>query len=274
MEKNKLRVCLVSLNQEFEDKEKNKNKILGILKNTKNYEYDLAIFPEMTLTGYTMNTNLSEEWKNSNSLKFFIECSITYNKSIIFGISVKENNSYKNRACFINNKGDVLLTYDKIHPFSYVGEDKYFKGGHELKFTNYEDFNLALTICYDLRFPEIYSILSQNSELIINIANWPAKRLEHRKILLKSRAIENQVFMIGVNRIGKDYSNEYKKSSMLIYPSGQIAKPIINEGEIEIYEIEKEIFSNYRNSFPTYQDKRWELYYKFYKRGVCDAFKR
>ncbi|GER94600.1 nitrilase [hot springs metagenome] len=273
MEKNKLRVCLVSLNQEFEDKEKNKNKILGILKNTKNYEYDLAIFPEMTLTGYTMNTNLSEEWKNSNSLKFFIECGITYDISIIFGISIKENDSYKNRACFITNRGDILAIYDKIHPFSYAGENKYFKGGDKLCYVNYKNFTIALTICFDLRFPEIYSVLSQNSDIIINIANWPAKRLEHWKTLLKARAIENQVFMIGVNRTGKDDFNEYEKSSMLIYPSGEIAKPIIYEEEIEIYEIEKQILSNYRNFFPTYKDKRWELYLEFYI-GVCNALKR
>lgn len=272
MEEKKLKICLVSLNQKFEDKSANREKVEDILNDINKYNLDIIIFPEMTLTGYSLNTELSEPWENSKSLKFFIEQSKKSNTSIIFGLSIKENNSYKNRACFIDNKGNVLLFYDKIHPFSYAGEEKIFDGGSRLSFAKYKDFSLALTICYDLRFPEIYSLISTKADIIVNIANWPSKRLEHWKVLLQARAIENQVFIVGVNRTGKDLNNDYQKSSMLIYPSGEICKPIISEGEIDIYEIDKYILETYRSSFPTYKDKKLELYYKLYE-GYHDAFK-
>lgn len=273
MEERKLKVCLVSLNQKFEDRIANKEKVENILDHVRKYKLDLIIFPEMTLTGYSLNTELSELWEDSENLKFFIDQSKKNDISIIFGISVKEKSSYKNRACFVDNNGNVLGFYDKIHPFSYTGEDKIFKGGSDLCFIKYKNFNIALTICYDLRFPEIYSLLSKKADILVNIANWPSKRLEHWKTLLKARAIENQVFMIGVNRSGEDPYNEYQNSSFLIHPSGDIEKPIISEEGIDIYEIDSFVLEKYRNSFPTYKDKKPELYYKFYKE-VCDALER
>ena len=126
------------------------------------------------------------------------------------------------------------------------------------------DFGLlkiGVTICYDLRFPEIYSALGAKSDLIVNIANWPTKRIEHWTTLLRARAIENQVYIAGVNRIGTDQNSlEYVKSSIAVNPNGEILKPIYSEKELDIYEIDKDVLSEFKTRFSTTQDRNPAFY--------------
>jgi predicted amidohydrolase len=120
---------------------------------------------------------------------------------------------------------------------------------------------IGLTICYDLRFPEIHSALGKQCDLIINIANWPAKRIDHWNTLLKARAIENQLFMIGVNRIGIDDKGiEYVKSSQVINPNGELLSPVLSEVELDFFDINTEFTSKFRQTFSTTQDRKSDLY--------------
>jgi predicted amidohydrolase len=165
-----------------------------------------------------------------------------------------------NESIFISSHGSVIGEYTKIHPFTFAGEGKYFDSGDRLEVVQYQSMNIGLSICYDLRFPEIYSAMAQNCDLIINIANWPKKRMSHWKALLKARAIENQIFIIGVNRTGIDGNDlEYADSSCAYDANGELI-PSSSEGNMHIYEIDKQWQEDYRSTFNTVCDRKIEFY--------------
>ena len=126
----------------------------------------------------------SEDYNCSETLSFFQNLAIKYQIWIIFGAIVSIDNTYENRLFVLNKNGEVIADYAKIHPFSYSGEDKIFQAGENLGIAIINQINFGLSICYDLRFPELYQILSQKASVIVNIANWPAKRLDHWKTLV------------------------------------------------------------------------------------------
>jgi predicted amidohydrolase len=149
----------------------------------------------------------------------------------------------------------VTARYRKIHPFSFADEQKYYSAGNETVITKYENHAIGLTICYDLRFPELYRLYAKERvSIMIDIANWPVKRIEHWKHLLKSRAIENQCFVIGVNRVGTDPFNEYNGYSGIFDPMGE--EIILVEGRESLIttEINLDAVENTRKSLPFLND--------------------
>ncbi len=259
-----MKIALVSLNQIWEDKNKNLELCISYIKEAKNEDAEVIIFPEMTLTGFSMNIDKTAEAEDANnSLREFQKIACENEVAIIFGMVIKDNEKAKNRAYFIDKSGEILASYDKIHPFSFAGEDKYFNGGDKVCQFKFNDITLGLTICYDLRFPELYTILSKECDLILNIANWPEKRLEHWEALLKARAIENQIYMVGVNRTGKDGNDlDYCESSKMYDANGKeiFSKSIEN---LKIIELELESKKEFLKTFSTTQDKKIEIYKEY-----------
>jgi len=260
-----MKIALVSLNQKWEDKVANKERCKIFLEKAVNNDAEVVIFPEMTLTGFSMNiNNIAESIENADTIQFFQDQAITNRISILFGIVVKDDGKALNKAIFITSSGVINCIYSKIHPFSFAEENKYFNSGDTLGIFDFKDIKIGLTICYDLRFPELYQALSKECSIIINIANWPAKRIDHWKTVLISRSIENQVFMIGVNRIGIDGNNiSYEKSSMVFDPDGKTVISLYSEEELDILEIEPELALESRNNFPIKNDRKIDLYKRF-----------
>ncbi|MEQ1531078.1 MAG: nitrilase-related carbon-nitrogen hydrolase, partial [Methylococcales bacterium] len=181
--------------------------------------------------------------------------------AIICGVVFKDGDKATNNALMIDRGGRAKARYSKIHPFTFAGEDKVFNGGSQISFGEIDSMTIGLTICYDLRFPEVYSALGKKCELIVNIANWPARRVDHWNVLLKARAIENQLFVVGVNRTGVDGKGlEYKKSSQIINPNGELVSPVLSEGLMDIYEIDSALISQFKQVFSTTQDRKPALY--------------
>jgi predicted amidohydrolase len=257
-----MKIALVSLNQVWEDKLANKQLCQDYIEQASKYKTDLVIFPEMTLTGFSMNTMLiKEKADQSDTVSFFSKQAKQNNLFIAFGVVFEKNNKATNNLILIDNDGNVLSSFVKIHPFTFSGENNYYVGGDEINKCQINDAIIGLTICYDLRFPEIYQALSKNCNLIINVANWPEKRLKHWNILLQARAIENQSFIIGVNRTGLDGNKlSYAKSSIIFDPSGELVSPLESYRDMDIYDINLEVVKSIRNSFPMKQDRRIEFY--------------
>ena len=260
-----MKFALVSLNQHWENKDLNKKRINKIVEKLSNYKLDWVIFPEITLTGFSMNCDKIAD-KNNETLLWFKELAKNIKINIIFGAAVLEKDMYKNKAYAVSADGEVLCEYSKIHLFSIAKENIFYKAGEQVACFNYKNTNIGLTICYDLRFPELYQTLSKQCYIIINIANWPAVRKDHWFTLLKARSIENQSFFIGVNRIGIDGNNlSYEKSSIIYSPNGELLKPDFKSREFDIFEIELSIVDKIRSSFPVQNDRKGELYAKWYK---------
>lgn len=249
-----MKVALLQYSPLWEDKEANKNKILSILQSPKE-KFDLLILPEMSLTGFSMNASTLAESINGETFRFFSELAIEKSIEVFVGIIEKSKSKPFNSLLHINSKGKLIKLYRKIHPFSFANEDKYFSAGKKPAISKVKNFKVGLSICYDLRFPELYRKYAKKKvHLIVDIANWPDTRIEHWRSLLKARAIENQCYVIGVNRVGRDIKLNYNGYSSIFDPIGQEILSVIDQEGLFISDIDKNFVNEVRNKLPFLED--------------------
>ena len=243
----------------WENSMENMKKIEVFIKKASQSNVELVLFPEMSLTGFTMDINkllLSEE-QIINWIKLL---AINNNINIGLGFSIKVDEKGKNKYTIISKSGEVLAIYTKIHPFTYSGEDdKYYKG-NEICTCTINEFQITPFICYDLRFPEIFQIASRSSQIITVAASWPKSREEHWITLLKARAIENQCYVIGINRTGFGDGLEYNGKSIFVNPDGQILNEINSEEILIVNDLKIEKIKEVKECFDIKKDRREELY--------------
>ena len=251
-----MKISLIQYSPEWENKTANEKKILYLLKKKSDLG-EILVFPEMTLTGFTMNTSEMAEDLKGETVKFFSRIAKTYHSNVFAGMIEKDGRNYFNTLVHLNPNGKLKTKYRKIHPYSYSSENKYYKGGESPVVTTLSGMKIGLSICYDLRFPELFRLYAKKKvDLIINIANWPDTRIDHWRTLLKARAIENQCYVAGVNRVGNDTKLHYNGFTSLFDPMG---KEIISKKEKEITltaEIDKNYLKAVRKKLPFLDDMR------------------
>ncbi len=259
-----MKIATVSLNQIWEDKEANMDLCEKFIRESSNKSVDVVIFPEMTLTGFSPgNTLLIENIYNSHTLEWFGRLSKQYNINIIFGACLQEKGRSLpfNMLCIADKSGVVIPLYAKTHLFSYTYEDQYLMPGNKVVTRKIGDMVFGFAICYDLRFPELFSTMARSCDAIIIIANWPSSRADHWNVLLRARAIENECIVFGVNRTGVDGNKiKYDENSVMVMPDGSTEAAYFSSTDFSIYEINKHQVEEYRNNFPTIKDKRYCLY--------------
>lgn len=257
-----MKIALISLDQKWEDKAGNAQRCEELTSVAAENGAELVIFPEMTLTGYSMNTQLVMEHPTHGSgLALFSALAKANSVAIVAGVVLSDGDKVSNTLVVYSSSGEELSRYAKIHPFSFAGEDKVFTPGRRLTKVKLFEFSIGFSICYDLRFPELYSSLAKDCEVIVNIANWPKRRVRHWRTLLQARAIENQVYMIGVNRTGVDGNGlEYERSSIVVNANGEFLQPVLSFDELEIFEVNRQVLLDYIDGFSTRQDRIPDLY--------------
>lgn len=257
-----MKVALISLNQKWEDKVSNLQRCEELTARASEFGADLAIFPEMTLTGFSMNLDkVAEDRLSSRTAAAFSELARKYTVSVVAGVVIRKGDRAENTLIAFDRDGAEKARYAKIHPFSFASEDRFFQAGSQLAKMEMQEFRFGLSICYDLRFPELYSALAKDCDVLINIANWPKKRMGHWLTLLQARAIENQTFFIGVNRTGKDANGlDYESSSHVVNANGEFVQPFFSEKEMDVYEIRREELTSFRKAFSTRQDRLPSFY--------------
>jgi len=248
-----MKIALLQYNPVWEDKEVNKKKILSFINNIDGVE--LFVFPEMTLTGFTMKSNEMSETIHGESFRFFSKIALEKSTNIFAGIIERRNNRIYNTLIHLKPDGNLVKLYRKVHPFSYSGENEHFNAGSKPAITKIRKWNIGLSICYDLRFPELYRKYGKKrSHLIVNIANWPDTRIEHWRTLLKARAIENQCYVAGVNRVGDDPKLHYIGFSSVFDPMGKELLAVGNEEKVILIDIDKNYVREVREKFPFLED--------------------
>lgn len=243
----------------WEDKEKNIDKAEKAIATASENNVDILFMPEMSFTGFSMNIAKTAESNNYTIEKLKALCQ-KYGIAVGFGWVKSCGEKAKNCYSVIDKNGKIISTYEKIHPFSYSGEDKYFEKGNALTKYNINGVGFSTAICYDLRFPEIFQAISKDSDItaIVVPANWPAKRSNHWKTLAMARAIENQVYIIGVNCVGFIGGTEYRGESCVITPNGDVKEFLLNE-QIYFTELDYDV-KKLQENFPIKQDRRVQLY--------------
>lgn len=254
-----MRVALLSLDVSLATKER-LERIRELVLSASSMGTLLCVLPEMSFGGY----NATPKECDQGADEFFATLAKEANTAIAYGHVKKSNKKLKNSLAIVSNSGKKLSSYDKMHVFTFANEQKSFDGGDSLTTAKIGDISFGLSICYDLRFAEIYSLYAKNCDAVLCIAAWPKKRISTFKLLLKARAVENVTTVVGVNWQGGDYV----KSSCVSNQKGVFAKPIFASRELDIYEIDP---SKKDAKAPnSVNDKRFELYAKLYaKEAKC-----
>lgn len=265
-----MKVGLTQMDIAWEDKQKNMEKVKKLAEQAAEQKVELLVFPEMTLTGFTMNTALAgEEMLFSPTLRFFKDLSKQYKMAMAFGYVEDFGGEFYNKFMLVS-EGRILYDYDKIHPFNYGEEGQHYIGGHEVKTVILKDMEMSGFVCYDLRFPEIFQAVADSVQMILVIANWPKERVLHWETLLRARAIENQCYIIGVNRTGKGNGIEYMESSMAFDPLGERLTKAHSKSELMVVEVDGKKVKEVREQFPFRQDRQLELYESFYTKNITE----
>lgn len=258
---------IIALNEtriEWEDKKTNLDRLKKDLKDLKEYNLDIVLLPEMSFTGFSMNVKYTYD-SHQYTIKRVMEIAAEYNVMIGFGWVDYNKEKFTNHYSVVDSN-HIIIDYIKIHPFSFGGEDAVFSGGDKLPLCSICGFNVGIQICYDLRFPDTFQILSKNASLIIVPANWPYKREAHWDVLLQARAIENQVYLAGINCIGEMDGMDYSGHSIIYSPDGKkcegVSIPLKTGNNAYLFEISNDVIS-YRNAFPVKKDRKEDLYRKF-----------
>ncbi|MBM3824328.1 MAG: carbon-nitrogen family hydrolase [Verrucomicrobia bacterium] len=218
----------------------------------------LVVIPEMATTGFTMNLEPCRRGfeQTVTGLK---ELAARYRSGILAGVArVDEAGQGRNQAWLVRPDGMIGPIYNKLHPFSLGGEPGPYPAGDQLVGFEWGGFKVSPFICYDLRFPEIFraAALGLGSELLVVIASWPIKRAQHWVTLLQARAIENQAYVIGVNRCGTDPNFTYPGRSMVVDPHGVI---LVDASDVEgtvSARLDRARVASWREQFPALRDAR------------------
>lgn len=215
---------------------------------------DLIILPEMFTTGFSMNSADLAVPPDNPFTSWMRTISCERNSAITGSIIISEGGRYYNRLFFVDPQGNINH-YDKRHLFRMGGEGDHFSPGNKRLIVKFRDWRICPLICYDLRFP-VWSRNREEYDLLIYLSNWPAARSEVWNTLLKARAIENQCWVIGVNRVGLDGENiDYIGESQVIDPKGQVRLYLDNEEQSGEFCISLAELRNFRKKFPVWKDR-------------------
>lgn len=237
----------------WENKNANINKLELLLQDIPD-NTDIVILPEMFTTGFSMNTKLLAESMDGFTVNWMLEKASMLNKVISGSIIIKENDIYRNRFLWVEPNGNIQY-YDKKHSFGLGNEDKFYTNGNKRIIIEYKGWKIFPSICYDLRFPK-WLKNTLGYDILLNVASWPKVRAAHWNTFLKSRAIENQSYAIGINRVGIDGNNiNYSGDSAIIDFDGNILNYIGNTQGIITTTLSKSKLDNYRKSFPFLKDQ-------------------
>ena len=222
----------------------------------------MVVLPEAFATGFSLNPKATTRAEPDQTYAFLSNISTSHKIWILAGVIVpNENNAKaKNIAVLFNPNGKQVGAYQKMYPFTPMGEEKVYARGKSTKTFDVEGFQLSPILCYDLRFPELFRVnIVQGANLFVVIASWPKVRINHWHTLLQARAIENQAYVIGLNRTGKDPNHNYSGGSRVIDPTGKTVVEMKDKEEVASTKLDRKLVDQWRDKFPVLQDIREDL---------------
>ncbi len=251
-----MKIAIVQLDIIWKNLSENLKKIKKFAYKVSSSGSNTLVLPEASTTGFCMEEIKIHE-EDGDIEKFFINLASELKINIITGYFLRKNNKRQNVVKVFSRNGEILSSYSKIHLFSLLGENKHFIAGESPVLFNLEGFCCSVFICYDLRFPELFRKVIPQAEVIFVLANWPSSRAEHWNCLLQARAIENQCYIIGVNRVGRDGKGLHYAGGSAVYgPFGELLVKANDKEDIIYCEINREYLLDIRRRFPFLKDRR------------------
>jgi len=253
-----MRIAGLQLDIAWEDKPANFDKVRRLVAAAKLPPGSLLLLPEMFSTGFSMNVAGIAEAEGGPTEAFLASLAKEQGLTVSGGVVVRAPDGRGlNQSLTVGPDGAVVARYSKIHPFSYAGETTHYAPGTETLTYPWGGAVVSPFVCYDLRFPEVFrNAVKKGAQVLTVVANWPEPREAHWLALLKARAIENQAFVIGVNRCGRDPKLAYSGRGQVLDPRGAV---LADGGAAEgVFGAEIDLASllAYRKDFPALQDMR------------------
>ncbi len=249
---------MIPLNINWGEKQANLESVEKIIQDVHS-QTDLIILPETFSTGFPVGEDTTEiekiaESVSGQTVKFLSDLSEKYNVAIAGSFIAKDGNNLYNRGFFIEPSGDINLC-DKHHLFSIAGEHKIFSHGDKRLKVRYRGWNIALIICYDLRFPVWCRNVNNEYDLLIVVANWPEQRVDAWQKLLYARAIENQAYICGVDCYGTDKEgNKYNGCTLAIDYKGKDISVKLEDDRILYASLDLNKLQSFREKFAAWKD--------------------
>ena len=251
-----LRVAAVQHDIVWEDPETNFQKLRPQIKDAADNGAQLVVLSEMFSTGFTMNSAKCAEALDGASHKFLLDQATEYQIWITGSVPTRwEDGIAYNTLNLLAPSGETYR-YKKIHPFSFSAEPENYGAGTEFLQVDIEGTRTTFFICYDLRFADEFWRTAQSTDLFVIPANWPAGRKMHWQTLLQARAIENQAYVLGVNRVGDGDGLSYAGDSALIDPWGETVFEGTSEETLLLGDVDAEVAAQTRATFPVFHDRR------------------
>ncbi len=251
---NTLKIGAIQADLVWQNPSKNKAEFERLLPNLVTQNVDLVVLPEMFTTGFTMQVEQFAEDMQGSAVQWLQNCAKTYGFLLTGSLIIKENGQFFNRQVFAFPSGE-LQCYDKRHLFRMGGEDKHYTAGKQRVVVSCKGWRILPQICYDLRFPA-WSRNRNDYDVLLYIANFPTPRRQVWNTLLSARAIENQCYVVGCNRIGVDGNDlPHSGDTQIISPKGEIlAKAPQNTPTSLLATLDKSELDSFREKFPVHLD--------------------
>jgi predicted amidohydrolase len=258
-----LTITTIQTNLHWENKAANlqmlEQKITGLPKT------EVVILPEMFSTGFSMKPELLAETMEGETVAWMKRLAAQKRIILTGSVIIQEEGNYYNRLIWMLPTGEYGY-YDKRHLFAYTGEHEHFASGHKRLIASVKGWRINLLVCYDLRFPvwarQATPLTEEDAakapveyDVLVYVANWPERRNHAWKTLLQARAIENQSYVVGVNRVGKDGKDlYYSGDSMIIDPMGEVLYTKAHDEDIHTITLQKDTLEEIRHKLPFLED--------------------
>ncbi|MCK4910393.1 MAG: hypothetical protein KAR83_02070 [Thermodesulfovibrionales bacterium] len=255
-----MRAAIIQMNTAWHDPETNLSRADELVAEAASRDADVAVLPEMCTSGFSMDLEMAAEPLDGLSAKGLAAIAHRHGINLIAGLSLREQGDELGRNCALvyDRHGTQLAEYTKCHPFSPSGENIRYSAGSEPVVFSLEGAATSVFICYDLRFPELMRSVAESVQVMYVIANWPAGRARHWHTLLTARAIENQCFVLGVNRTGSDGNGiDYDGGSLAVGPTGMVLLRAGSAESVEIVEFDPKETDQARQEFPALKDRHF-----------------
>ncbi|MCH5462496.1 carbon-nitrogen family hydrolase [Lactobacillus sp. LC28-10] len=259
----KITISLAQMDISFGEPAANFSRIESFVSQAALEQADIVVFPEMWNTGYDLSRfDDIADVNGAQTMHVIQALAKKYHIMIHAGsVATKRDNQFFNTTYVVDEKGGLLTTYDKVHLFGLMHEDEFLAAGDHKDRFEVKGTPATSVICYDIRFPEWLRTLSLTDSRIIFVpAEWPTSRMPQWRKLLAARAIENQSFVVGVNRVGADPENRFGGNSVVIDPLGNNVLYLGHEEELKTVTIDISATDKARGFMPVFADRRPDLY--------------
>lgn len=259
-----VKILIVQMQSVLGDKEANFDKVNKLLSGNESYCPDLVILPELFATGWFCDiySQVAENIENSKILNFLKDIARKFHSNVIGGSFARfdEDGQVKNTCPVLDRNGNLIAKYDKMHLYSYLGDTENANSvrGKTPVIAKTDIGKIGLTICYDIRFPEIYRCYAYGgADILVNVAAWPLSRKLHWETLSKARAIENQSYMIAVSQTGEIQNGIYNLGhSAVLSPLGETIAALDYQEAVLRAEFDLDTMKQLRESVKTLSDKQ------------------